>query len=117
MAEFKLLSRLTDDNTELVMEMHRDGQAVGHLQVTPAEVEILIRHLSDQREKMNEEVPRDLDVGTRLVCTKEPIFRVEADPDGVILALRHPGIGWLGFLLSPPLAAVLAVRLGLQRTS
>jgi hypothetical protein len=94
----------------------RRGRALAHVALEAPELDSLVRLLADLRAGLGDPVPASLDAGARLVALVDPAWqaRLPSSPDapeGVTLALRHPGLGWLGFLLPPREAAVLGQSL------
>ena len=90
----------------------RRGRALAHVALQAPELDSLVRQLAELRSCLGEPVPRTLDPGARLVALVDPVWQAKPlsspdAPDGVVLALRHPGLGWLGFLLPWPEAAML----------
>lgn len=76
------------------------------------ELDTLVRTLADLRALMSDPVPRTLDPGARLTVLSDPAWQVKPPAPGTgrdvaVLALRHPGLGWLGFLLPQLEAAAL----------
>lgn len=67
----------------------------------PTKVTELIHELSDLRETLAPQVPNSIPAGKRLFVTPEPLWEIsgEARDDGKVLLIRHPGIGWLGFII------------------
>jgi hypothetical protein len=67
----------------------------------PAKIEQMIQDLSDLREELAPQVPSSVPPGKRLFVTPEPIWKVSAEvrEDGRVLLIRHPGLGWLGFII------------------
>ncbi|MGF7005790.1 hypothetical protein [Aminobacter sp. BE322] len=87
------------------IQMNQDGTAVAYMTVDAATLEGIIHALAHVRAKMTEEVSPTLDPGARLEAVPSPAWRVpgtHSGAEGVLLALRHPGLGWLGFLLDEP---------------
>jgi hypothetical protein len=75
-----------------------------------AEIEALIDQLAVARAALAPMVPADVDPGTRVRVLSDPRWVIPADDqyDGRVLALRHPGLGWLGFLFPRPEALQVA---------
>jgi hypothetical protein len=69
--------------------------------LNPAKIEQLIGDLSDLRMLLAPDVSPSILRDQRLFVTPEPIWDVSAEvrADGRVLLFRHPGIGWLGFIL------------------
>lgn len=64
-----------------------------------SDVERLILELSKFRQKMTPEVPRKIPDGEHEGGIIDPIFSLQSVVDQKFLGLRHPGIGWLLFLI------------------
>ena len=78
------------------------------------EMDSLIQQLADLRAQMQQPVPANLELHAGLVTEPDPPFVVTelelTDAPGVpllLLALRHPGLGWCNFDLDLPTAALL----------
>jgi hypothetical protein len=69
--------------------------------LNPIKVTELIQDLSDLRETLAPQVATSVAAGQRLFVTPEPLWEVSAEvrEDGRVLLIRHPGLGWLGFIL------------------
>jgi hypothetical protein len=79
-----------------------DGQTSARFtSLNPAQLEAMIQELSDLREALAPQVPASIAGGQRMFVTPEPIWDVSGEirDDGKVLLLRHPGIGWLGFII------------------
>jgi hypothetical protein len=90
---------------ELVARPYQEsdnGQSWARLTfLNPAKVEEMIQELSDLREALAPQVSTTIAAGQRMFVTPEPIWKVsdEVREDGKVLLIRHPGIGWLGFII------------------
>ena len=92
-----------------------DDETVFSARLEAPELDELIHALAHGRARLRDEVPVALDEGARLTD-------VEADPSYLVgknnaagealLALRHPGFGWLGFRLRRPVIEAIVDRLG-----
>jgi hypothetical protein len=93
----------------------RHGQALAHVVLEAPELDSLVRLVADLRAGLADRVPASLDPGARVVALVDPALKTARPtgtlPDGIILALRHPGLGWLAFLLPPPKAVALGTSL------
>jgi hypothetical protein len=69
--------------------------------LNPGKVMELIRELSDLREALAPQVSTTIPAGQRHLVTPEPLWEIsaEAREDGKVLLIRHPGLGWLGFII------------------
>jgi hypothetical protein len=78
------------------LQIEADGTP---LNLSAEEVERLIRELAKFRKTMVPEVPRKPADGTYEDSEVDPILGVQPVVDHKALMVRHPGIGWLLFLL------------------
>ena len=69
--------------------------------LNPVKMTDLIQDLSDLRETLAPQVPATITAGQRLFATPEPLWEISAEvrADGKVLLVRHPGLGWLGFII------------------
>jgi hypothetical protein len=100
MARMELRSRVDATRQNAVIEMWMDGKPLGHVIFDAATLEGHISVLADQRANMVDEVPKELEPGARLEAIVDPAWRVPANhpAEGIVLALRHPDLGWLSFV-------------------
>jgi hypothetical protein len=100
MAKASFNITLKEDRRSVLLEMLIDDKAVGWADVEAPELEGFIELLWRTRMEMSDEVPRDLDVGSRVIAVADPIWRIPnyREPQGRPLFLRHPGIGWMSFV-------------------
>lgn len=95
---------------KLRMELTRvsDGVSVAG-ELDAQDVEKFIEAFGAIRAGMSDAVPEKLDPMPRLPTTEHPHWHVyDPRPEGHLLAIRHPGFGWLGFLLAEDAATALA---------
>jgi hypothetical protein len=96
---------LTEDRSQMILQLEEAGFALGHIKYDAPEIETLLRHIARARSEMAETVPSEIDPGARIQSIIDPdwITRIPVDAPlaGVLLAIRHPGLGWLGNLLPP----------------
>lgn len=90
------------------LEMHVDGKPAADLALDAAAVTGLIDKLVSLRAGMSEQVSATLKVGERLNAVSNPAWVVNAHGESQVLALRHPGHGWVSFLLPQQEATDLA---------
>ena len=90
-----------------------DGECVGHSEMDAYGLDRLIVYLAQQRERLTKRVPMALEDGEGIRGQREPewmcVFAKETDDQ--VLALRHAGLGWLGFQLSVKTARAMATAL------
>jgi hypothetical protein len=94
-----------------ILEMHEDGKPLAHLYLDAAELEGLIRDLAKIRATMADQVAPALDPGGRLDLERSPAWIADTRDGNAVLALRHPGMGWLGFLLEMEKAQAIGTAL------
>jgi hypothetical protein len=94
----------------VVLQLDQDGTAIGHILFDAPTVEKHIQDVAEHRAALTEQVVPDLDPGSRLKAVFDPAWRIsnQKTQHGRILALRHPGIGWLSFVLPDKEAAAMA---------
>jgi hypothetical protein len=91
------------------LETFVDGDSVSWVDLDGPGVDWLIENLAAARATLAEPVPVDLDPSADLTVTENPSWWVfDPEPDGQTLVLRHPGLGWLGFLFDQDQAAEIA---------
>ena len=94
-----------------VIEVRRDGQVQAETRLTAQALDTLIADLSDIRAVLADPVSVDFDAPISLKAVPNPRWRApeEDQHDGRVLALRHPGLGWLAFVF-PHAEAVQIAR-------
>lgn len=94
---------LSEDQTKAILLIQQAREVVGHIILDATELEQLIHGLGTTRANMAEPVIENLDPGARLFSTINPAWQTRPphERDGVVLAIRNPGLGWLGYLLPP----------------
>lgn len=107
---------LAEERDRVVLEMRENGIALGHILYEAPELESLIRIIANQRAGLLDPVSPELDPGSRLEVIPDPAWATRRPKDpgrerDVVLALRHPGLGWVSFLLPPHEAAALGQSL------
>ena len=105
-----------DDGQSAVLNMQQDGkpEALQHLILDAAGLDDLISNLSKVRSTLPEMVTPTLDPGARLDIQTDPAWLVpdaHSGPPGIVLALRHAGLGWLAFHLPKDGAKALSYAL------
>jgi hypothetical protein len=116
MAKVGLVWKLPEDRMSVTLEMHVDGEPKAHMYLDAAGLEEIVSELAGVRASMAEGVTPDLETGMRLAAVGDPRWRTEAyhPVGGAMLALRHPGHGWVSFLLPPAEARALGASLVAQ---
>jgi hypothetical protein len=94
--------RIATDPTRryVVIELWMDGKRLGHINLDGATAEEHVHAVAKHRADLLDPVAADLHPGARLDAVFDPKWRVLNPIEaGRILALRHPGLGWLPFVL------------------
>jgi len=107
-AEFKGI--MSEDRRTFTLELHVDDDPKVRIRLSTYEMDKFIADLGSHRALMLDEVPRGLDPKSRTQTVHDPSWRPASTPghSGKTLALRHPGLGWLGFLFPDNEAAAIA---------
>ncbi len=81
------------------LTLQKDGATLGGIGLLASDMDDLIARLSRARAAMTDIVPAALEPGARLSPIPAPAWLVkqQVQPPGIVLALRHPGFGWLSF--------------------
>jgi putative transcriptional regulator len=110
MARMEMRAGVDGSRQHTAVEMWMDGKPLGHVYLDAATLEGHIHALARHRANMAEEVSQELDPGSRLEAHIDPIWRIPAKhpQQGIVLALRHPGFGWLSFVFPHKEARALA---------
>lgn len=105
MAKMTLKSILSDDRKTVTLELWDEEKPYAHIIYEAPEVALLIEQLAGHRAQMADEVVRELDPGALVRGTVDPVWVTQptpaSHPGGASVILRHPGLGWLGFLFPP----------------
>jgi hypothetical protein len=93
---------VSEDRESAVFEIKEDGKALAHMICDAPAVETIIRQLAVCRKSLSDGVAPELEAFARVEVEQYPGWKVPDTHNGpnssVLLALRHPGMGWLGFL-------------------
>ena len=100
---------LSEDNQKLLVTFPTEPIKV-QLQYDAGQVDGLIHALGELRMAMVNEHPKDFALGQKVEAIYDPRWVTEADllEGDSLIHLRHPGFGWLSFLLPRHEAAKLA---------
>lgn len=108
----QLKAGLSDDSESASITLMMNGLPLGHIVLQAPELEDFVKSLGQLRAAMAEPVALDVDPGSRISAIHDPAWRLRLLPSqGVLLVLRHPGLGWLGNLLPLKEARVLGQSL------
>lgn len=113
MGRITVFSGVDENRTTAVLEIREDDKPLAHVTFDAAELEGLIRKLSKLRVHMAEQVAPELDPFSRIDDpVDQPAWKVPDTHTGpanrTMLLFRHPGMGWLGFLLEPERANAIS---------
>ena len=92
---------------KVVIQMRVQGGATTQMELNAAQVSVVIRGLANLRSRMSEDVPSEIPENQPIEAVLNPSWRTGVHEQGLALALRDPGHGWLSFLLPPEEAAGL----------
>jgi hypothetical protein len=94
---------ISPDQRTATIVLRMQDDPLGHMILDAAGLELLIKNLAGARAVMEEPVGREIAPGTELVSVLDPAWRTRSPPHpsipGPLLALRHPGFGWVSFVL------------------
>lgn len=98
---------------QINLTLKQDGKPLGWIGLAAADMDALIERLATARAAMADAVPAALDPGSRIQSTVNPAWRTRhnLDPNGILLDLRHPGLGWMSFQFPETEAQRLALGL------
>lgn len=91
-----------DQKTQQVcIELIEGDQPIAHITLELPEFSTLLRNLGQLRTKFAEPVPRSLEPRARMDVNDLTAYSVISGPseEGRVLAVRHPGYGWLAFAI------------------
>jgi hypothetical protein len=96
---------LAEDKSHVLLKLVEDDKPVGQATLNATELDNVIAGLGEFRASLVEPVSAEpkKDAGSRELLVIDPAWRTErsphADIDGVLVRLRHIGLGWVSFLL------------------
>jgi hypothetical protein len=110
MSRMELRMRVDNKREHVILELWMDGKALGHILLDPSTAEQHIHDLGKARAALSEPVIPSLEIHSRLEAVIDPGWVIPAErlPQGKVLCLRHPGFGWLSFVLPDKEAAAIA---------
>lgn len=99
----KLSASVEGNGRSAKVMLHKNDEALGDIILDAPAVDDLIASLAQIRTRMREPVPAEITAGTKLEAIVDPAWRTRIAPHptvlGPLLCLRHPGLGWLSFIL------------------
>jgi hypothetical protein len=96
---------VADDLRSATLQFHASSASSNEITLSASQLDELIFVLGTARAKMAEQLPTEplTEALTREAVVIDPIWRTNFPPhqslDGLLLRMRHPGLGWLTFLL------------------
>src|SRR4051812_23785248 len=109
----RLHAELNEARNEAALHIVENERSLAYIEMPTAELQDFLQKLAGLRASMSEPVERSADEVRTMATTRDPSWSVgfmEAEGEAV-LALRHPGFGWLAFHLPRARAAMLAEAL------
>jgi hypothetical protein len=102
--------QLASDFRSSHLQISVDGKPKVGVVLTATEMEGLIQNLAGQRANMLDVPPPDLVPGRQMPAIIDPVIGSSEERfDGKrLLAIRHPGMGWLGFFIPDETAKEVA---------
>lgn len=103
--------KFSPKGADVVLAMHVDGGKRAEVVMDADALTDLIDKLSKLRSGMSAQVSPTLDPGARLNAVSSPAWAVHPHDQSKLLILRHPGFGWVSFLMPPEEASTLGKAL------
>lgn len=107
--------QVSDDGQKVNISIVEENKPLAHAILESVELEELIEGLSAARSKMADPVPNEIEPSGITKAIDDPAWRTRlpknAPKPGVLLLLRHPGLGWLSAFFPPHEAANLGQSL------
>ena len=108
-----LRAHLNEARDEAILQIFEGERSLAYIQLPAAELQSVLQKLAQLRAEMREPVERSAEEARSMATASDPSWSIgfmEASGSAV-LALRHPGFGWLGFNLQRDRAAMLGEAL------
>jgi hypothetical protein len=108
--------RLSDDRKEIVLDLNEETSK--RIELDAAEADRMIQTLTALRVRMDPPIPsRDPTPGESMTVVPKGRWWVQPDllTGGIVLAVLHPGYGWVGAQLDHPQTSQLIQRILQQR--
>ena len=111
-ANMELRTSPTPDRKHVNIELWMDGKPLGHIHLSGGESEQFCHLVANARQALTDKVSETLPTNGPHAATFKPHCNVVAEHSqsrlGIVMALRHPGLGWIPFLLPRTQATELA---------
>src|ERR671928_108557 len=97
----ELRIQLDESHQHVEVEFWVEDALVGQVRLAAPDLDEHLRTMAALRAQMADEVPETLEPNARLLTERDPKWVLGQNPaqDRFLLALRHAGLGWLGFAL------------------
>jgi hypothetical protein len=105
----RLRAQLSETRDETILQIEEGERALAHIRLPATELQNMLQRLAALRAEMREPVERSAEEARTMPTARDPSWSIgfmEAD-GAAVLALRHPGFGWLAFHLPRERAASL----------
>lgn len=102
---------VANDGSHARVQISLDGKDVCWGDLEAPELDALIASLAQTRAGLADTVPVNLDPNSRLPAVPDPAYQVGQLSGTKCLDLRHPGLGWLRFVLPAEEAQKIAQAL------
>jgi len=100
MAFRQLVVGVDEAADHVVLQLNQGGEILGDVALDAAAAEAHIDAVALYRAQLKTPVAQSLDPAGRIDATGHPAWMTLSTPHGPVLSLRHPGIGWVSFVLS-----------------
>jgi hypothetical protein len=96
---------LANDRSHVTVQLMNDDKVIGESTLSADELDIVISALGQFRADLYPQMRPEPDQspGAREILVVDPAWRAVPSPhaeiDGIVLRVRHPGFGWVSFLL------------------
>jgi hypothetical protein len=101
MARMGLKVWTLEDSEHVGIQLEEDGKPLGHIFLDGPSAEKVAHDIGRHRAGLKDEVTPELDPNSRLAAIVNPGWKIPGYKlqEGRILALRHPGLGWVSFVI------------------
>jgi hypothetical protein len=110
----ELRIQLDESHQHVEVEFWVKDALVGQVRLAAPDLDEHLRTMAALRAQMTDEVPETLEPNARLLTERDPKWVLGRNPtqDRFLLALRHAGLGWLGFSIPGSEARAIAELVG-----
>ena len=96
---------VAEDHRSVVLKLIAKEQPTNEVELSARDIDVLLELLTEARLQLEPPIPMELprEGLVRELVAPDPVWRAEPPMhpslNGITLRLRHPGVGWLTFLL------------------